>query len=314
MVSYYNISTTGRKVIPVLHGIWGLILILAGLGGLFSEGIANKIGGAVTIFLGLVSLGISTEVSKTDRSISKLIGGSFLYWLGTLLMGPGITVGGIASIILFIVGLIFAGLGLDLIGVETQTKQEIDKRDENVVKSSANVEVTIRQETSKQKEKMEENKYEKYLPTWGEKIRAKVLRIIDSDTIECDIEEIEIKRIRLIGIDAPESDENDKLNTYASKYNKSALEIIRLGNESKKFAERLLPKGSKVFLEFDSQKLDMYERLLAYVWLENGKMLNKITVEEGYADVFIISPNTKYATELLEAQKIAKLSRKGMWR
>ena len=53
-------------------------------------------------------------------------------------------------------------------------------------------------------------------------------------------------------------------------------EIIKMGRQAKEFTKRLLPKGEKVYLEFDVQKPDKYGRLLAYVWLSDGRMLNEV--------------------------------------
>ncbi|RME11542.1 MAG: thermonuclease, partial [Aquificota bacterium] len=74
-----------------------------------------------------------------------------------------------------------------------------------------------------------------------------------------------------------------------------------------------LPKGETVYLEFDVQKTDRYGRLLAYVWLSDGRMLNEVLVKEGYAMVYTIPPNVKYQERFLQAQRYARENRKGLW-
>ena len=53
-----------------------------------------------------------------------------------------------------------------------------------------------------------------------------------------------------------------------------------------------------VYLEYDVEQFDQYDRTLAYVWIEeDGEylMLNEIMLSEGYAEPVLIKPNLKYA-------------------
>lgn len=125
-----------------------------------------------------------------------------------------------------------------------------------------------------------------------------VERVIDGDTILIKINGKE-ERIRLIGIDAPESvhpDEtkNTHCGTIASEFTKSRLE------------------GKQVTIEKDIQERDKYGRLLAYVYLD-GVMFNKTLVEEGMAQVSTYPPNVKYADEFLELQRHARENNIGLW-
>jgi micrococcal nuclease len=70
------------------------------------------------------------------------------------------------------------------------------------------------------------------------------------------------------------------------------------------YTKQLL-EGALVFLEYDVEKMDQYERLLAYVYIKDGNnyvMINRLLVEEGYAVPYIIEPNTRYATLLKSAE------------
>ncbi|MCX8060755.1 MAG: thermonuclease family protein, partial [Aquificaceae bacterium] len=94
---------------------------------------------------------------------------------------------------------------------------------------------------------------------------------------------------------------------------RSMEEIVKMGKEAKRFTQSLLPAGGKVYLEFDVQKTDRYGRLLAYVWLSDGRMLNEVIIKEGYAQVYTIPPNVKYQERLLSAQRRAREEGRGLW-
>ena len=109
-----------------------------------------------------------------------------------------------------------------------------------------------------------------------------VLRAVDGDTIEINYHG-KAEKVRLIGVDAPESvhpdaSKNTEAGKTASEYTSSKL------------------SGKKVGLEFDVQQRDMYGRLLAYVYLD-GKMFNKTLLEEGYANMATYPPNVKYVSD-----------------
>ena len=129
--------------------------------------------------------------------------------------------------------------------------------------------------------------------------KYEVISVIDGDTFKINYKGKETK-VRLIGIDTPESvsSNKEKNNNYgkeASKYTKDRLE------------------GKMISIEFDVQETDKYGRLLAYVYLEDGKMYNKELLEKGYAQVATYPPNVKYVKEFKEIQKQAKENNVGFW-
>ncbi|MFN3598912.1 MAG: thermonuclease family protein [Aquificaceae bacterium] len=144
-------------------------------------------------------------------------------------------------------------------------------------------------------------------------VLCKVFRVVDGDTFHCILSNGEEVKVRLIGVDTPESKANEKARRDAEKSGKSVEEIVKMGKLSAEFTKRLLPKGEMVYLEFDVQRTDKYGRLLAYVWLSDGRMLNELIIKEGYAQVYTIPPNVKYQDRLLAAQKYARENRKGLW-
>jgi micrococcal nuclease len=67
-------------------------------------------------------------------------------------------------------------------------------------------------------------------------------------------------------------------------------------------------------LNFDVEKRDKYGRLLAYVYLSNGKMLNEEIVKAGYANLMTIPPNVRYQERFLKDYREARENRKGLWK
>lgn len=123
--------------------------------------------------------------------------------------------------------------------------------------------------------------------------KAKVLKVYDGDTIKIILNK-KIEKIRLIGIDCPERDEKG----YWQALN---------------FTKRLT-LHKKIILEYDLEKRDKYGRLLAYVFLENGKFVNEEILKEGHGRFILIPPNDKYKERLKNAEKLAKTLKKGIWK
>lgn len=141
---------------------------------------------------------------------------------------------------------------------------------------------------------------------------AEVVRIVDGDTFVINFNG-EIEKVRLIGVDTPESKRNRKAKRDAAEYNENLDDIISMGKEAAAYVKTLIEPDKIVKVEFDVQERDQYGRLLCYVYLRNGKMLNKILVEEGYAQVYTFPPNVKYQDLFLAAQHFARENNKGFW-
>ena len=130
----------------------------------------------------------------------------------------------------------------------------------------------------------------------------KVSKITDGDTFYVKTENSEKFKIRLIGIDAPES------YNVGKKFRKEYF-----GKEAKIFVTNLL-KNKKVKLTFDVQKTDRYGRILAYAYLENGVFLNQYLVENGFAVVATFPPNVKFVEIFTKAEKLARKKEVGLWK
>ncbi len=139
-----------------------------------------------------------------------------------------------------------------------------------------------------------------------------VTRIVDGDTLKVFYLEGE-ESIRLIGIDTPESRVNKKTKKDAKRSGQDVETIIAMGKRATEYVESLVKPGDLITIEFDVQERDRYERLLGYVYLSNGKMLNEEIVKAGYASVMTIPPNVKYKDRFLIAYQEARKDKRGLW-
>lgn len=138
----------------------------------------------------------------------------------------------------------------------------------------------------------------------------RVSRVVDGDTLILESGE----RVRLIGIDAPEMHESEKLFRDSYRTKKDIATIKKLGKASYEFLKKLV-EGKRVTLEFDVEKYDRYNRLLAYVYLkEDGTFVNAKMLEEGYAQIMTVPPNVKYKELFLELSRRAREQRRGLWK
>lgn len=129
--------------------------------------------------------------------------------------------------------------------------------------------------------------------------RAYVLNVIDGDTLLVKYDDTEY-RVRLIGIDTPESVAPD---SYLEKSGKENTEEGMLASD---YTKSLLEGYDIVYLESDTSDTDIYGRLLRYVWLElpdanavfqhevQSKMLNGILLHDGVAEIATYEPDTLY--------------------
>lgn len=136
-----------------------------------------------------------------------------------------------------------------------------------------------------------------------------VKRAVDGDTIILQTGE----RVRLIGIDTPELHESNKLYRDAERTEQDTSTIQKLGRLSYEFTKNLV-EGKRVSLEFDVEKYDKYDRLLAYVYLKDGTFINAEIVKQGYASLMTIPPNVKYADLFLKLYQEARENRRGLWK
>ena len=119
-------------------------------------------------------------------------------------------------------------------------------------------------------------------------------RVIDGDTIVLSNGE----KVRLIGVDTPETKHSQKPVEY-------------YGKEATAFTKRMVG-GKVVKLKYDVQRRDEYDRLLAYVYLMNGTFLNAEIIKQGYGHAYTRFP-FKYMEEFKLYEKEARENKRGLW-
>lgn len=119
--------------------------------------------------------------------------------------------------------------------------------------------------------------------------------VVDGDTVIL----VDGQKVRYIGINAPElAHDNHSAEPY--------------GEDSKRFNALLVDRKS-VRLEFDRERFDRYQRLLAYIFLKNATFVNAEILANGYAYLLRYRPNLKYDQILLQSQRSAMSAKKGIW-
>lgn len=118
---------------------------------------------------------------------------------------------------------------------------------------------------------------------------SKVVYVVDGDTIEIESS----KRVRLIGINTPESGQ-----PYFSEARNKLIELVLNKN---------------VRLEKDVTDTDKYGRLLRYIYT-GDLFVNLEMVRLGYANSYTYPPDVKYQDQLLTAEKEARSQQLGLWK
>ena len=118
--------------------------------------------------------------------------------------------------------------------------------------------------------------------------QPKAKKIIDGDTFVLDTGE----KVRLLGINTPE------IGEY---YSDQATDRLR---------QLIMHKPLR--LERDVRDRDDYGRLLRYVYADED-FVNIALLQEGYAELYLIAPNSKYNKEFERAYYFAKNNHLGLW-
>ena len=115
-------------------------------------------------------------------------------------------------------------------------------------------------------------------------IGAKVTEVIDADTVDVLFKDGTTDRVRLLGVDVPETNNPNKANEYGNITNLECL--TKWGNKANDYAEYIL-EGKEVKLILDEAAGDRgyYGRLLAYIEID-GYDFNETLINQGYARVY----------------------------
>lgn len=130
-----------------------------------------------------------------------------------------------------------------------------------------------------------------------------VVKIVDGDTIDIDIPDGKFNhtRIRLLGIDTPESDRSDIGQMYFST---QAADFVK---------QKALNKTVCVYLDTTYKTRGKYNRLLAYVQLSDMTFLNEVLLEKGlaYADLRF---KHQFLNRYPQIESIARRNKVGLWK
>ncbi len=139
-----------------------------------------------------------------------------------------------------------------------------------------------------------------------------ITKIVDGDTFGV-IYNGKNEKVRLIGIDTPEAKKNKKAYKDSKRSKSDVEKIVGLGLKSKEFVKSIVKVGDNLKVEFDVKERDQYGRLLVYLYLKNGEMLNNFIIKEGYASPLTYPPNVKYVEMFKNSYIKARENNKGLW-
>lgn len=130
---------------------------------------------------------------------------------------------------------------------------------------------------------------------------ATVNHVIDGDTVELQFTDGSSDRVRLLGIDTPETV-------------KPNAPVDCFGPEASARSKELLPDGTEVIIQRDQEARDRYGRLLAYIWRRSdGLFVNSSLVIDGYARTLAIAPNNAHRSDLSADAATARANGSGLW-
>jgi endonuclease YncB( thermonuclease family) len=123
---------------------------------------------------------------------------------------------------------------------------------------------------------------------------------VDGDTIAVNMNG-NIETVRFIGVDTPET---HKPNTPVQCY----------GPEAAEHTKDTISKFGKVRLQADplDTNRDVYGRLLRYIYLPDGTLLDKEIIQDGYGFAYLDFPFSK-KTEFAAAGQAAMKAKTGLW-
>jgi micrococcal nuclease len=127
--------------------------------------------------------------------------------------------------------------------------------------------------------------------------RVQVVHVYDGDTVKL----TDGRRVRFIGIDAPElRGKNKSDQPFASK----AREALQ---------DRLNSNNRTLRLQYDKEHQDHYGRLLAHAFLETGENIVVPLLQQGLATTLVVPPNTWGAGCYQHQENNARSEQRGLW-
>jgi len=134
-------------------------------------------------------------------------------------------------------------------------------------------------------------------------IEGTVIKVSDGDTINVQDSLGTKVKVRLYGIDAPETEKSNKKTGHISKPGQT------YGEEA---YQALLSKVYRKNVKLDIMDIDKYKRSVGIVWL-NGRNINQEMVAEGYAWAYRKYLDRPHASEYIDLEDQARSKRLGLW-
>ena len=137
----------------------------------------------------------------------------------------------------------------------------------------------------------------------GGRTAAVVTRVVDGDTLHVRTSAGREVKVRLLGIDTPET-------------HRPGTPVECGGRQASASMARLAPRGTRVTLATDptQDRVDRYGRLLAYVFLSNGRLVEDEQLRSGWATVYVFHGNpVERIGELRREERSAQSGHRGVW-
>jgi micrococcal nuclease len=146
----------------------------------------------------------------------------------------------------------------------------------------------------------------------GVRYPALVTHVVDGDTFDVQFTEGDTERIRVLGVDTPETTAEGNNGREYESINDPALLAgwgVYAGGETGKILE-----GKDVVLEIDglASTRDRYGRVLAYVTMPDGNDLGAFLLGKGLARVYTAESFSRKA-DYLRLEQIARTKGAGLW-
>lgn len=128
--------------------------------------------------------------------------------------------------------------------------------------------------------------------------------VVDGDTFYLCNDAGAREKIRLIGVDTPESVHADESKN------------VEEGKVASNYTKELLEGAGEAYFTFDAQIQDDYGRTLAYAYIATDDgfvMVQDLLLYEGMARTMTIQPNTQHAAHFIEVQRDAQANGRGFW-
>lgn len=136
-------------------------------------------------------------------------------------------------------------------------------------------------------------------------VYGKIVKVSDGDTVQFLQNDHDFKlKLRLYGIDAPETEKGNKRTGKVSKpgqpYGEEAFKALKSKIYGKTVMIQILDK-------------DKYKRMVSVVWI-GDRNINKEMVAEGWAWAYRKYLDRPHASEYIDAEEQARKAKRGLWK